>query len=362
MTEAMTAPPATVLPGGGPGIAVGRSTGGPGDGGGRGATAVDAAAGTESGRFGAARHLIHCPPSWDHCLDAPSLTEEHFVLADRLPRHHPLFNDGAGRFHDQQVVTESVREIGEFVGHRYFGVPAERPGLFYRFDLDLTDLAAWRTGQYADSRLSIRIRAVPGHVVGGVPRALDFHVEVSIDAAPCATGSAGLVFLMPALHAGHLAHARSAVREAGDVRRGPLRPVDAAAVGRAGARNVLLANPEETQAGRLTAWVRTQGLAPALCAADDGVLPGLHVLETLRQTALLCAGRGRGLHASRSALTASRVHFRGYAQAAAPLRCAAVPGPLERDAQGRPAVPVSLTLTHGSRAVAEATTLVVQDF
>ncbi|MFD9724287.1 AfsA-related hotdog domain-containing protein [Streptomyces sp. NPDC059072] len=313
---------------------------------------------------GTTRHLIHCPVSWDHCLDAPGMAEGHFVLADRVPQRHPLFNDGGSRFHDQQTVIESVREVGEFVGHRYFGVPADRPGLFYRFDLELTDLAAWHSGPVADSRLTTRLRAVPTHVVGGVPRGLDFHVEVGIDGTPCAGGSAGLVFLMPALYATHLAHARAAAREAtGAARARPrtTRQVEPASVGRECPDNVLVGEPETDATGRLTAPVRTRGLAPVF-AAENGLLPGLHLLEALRQTALLCAGRGPGLAASRSVLAASRVHFRGYADADTPLACSAVPGAVERDRAGRPAVPVALTLTQGHRAVAEATTVVVQDF
>lgn len=97
-------------------------------------------------RAAAAQHLIHRPPSRAHYgLDVPSLGEENFTLVGATPAAHPLFNDGPGHFHDLQIATETMREIGEFVGHRYFGVPEDRPGLFYRFTLDLTDLSAWRT-------------------------------------------------------------------------------------------------------------------------------------------------------------------------------------------------------------------------
>jgi hypothetical protein len=312
------------------------------------------------------RHLIHCPPSWDHyLLDAPSLAEEHFVLAGELPTAHPLFNDGPGHFHDLQITTESVREIGEFVGHRYFGVPEDRPGLFYRFTLDLTELSAWRTGT-ATSRMTTHIRATPANVVNGVPRGLDFHVEVKIDDTPCARGTAGLVFLMPVLHRKHLAYMRQAVRavpEMEDAPDTPPRPVAAAEVGRAAAANVVVSEPSGDP-GRLSTWVLTRRTDPVF-AGTDGQLSGLHLLEACRQTSLLAAGRrahGHGLNPARSTLAAFEVHFRGHAERDLPLRCVAVPGPLGHDAHGRPAVPVTLTVTQRRRAVAEARTVVVQDF
>ncbi|MCE3034460.1 AfsA-related hotdog domain-containing protein [Streptomyces sp. CMSTAAHL-2] len=322
---------------------------------------------SETAPFGTARHLIHCPLSWGNCLDTPGLGEEHFVLADRLPRDHPLFNDGPAHFHDMQVVTESVREIGEFVGHRYFGVPTERTGLFYRYDLRLTDLAPWRARPGGGSRLSTRLRAVPTHVVNGIPRGVEFHTEVSIDGTPCAVGSASLVFLTPALYRNQLAFAqpgRTAPEEHGraavTVPPTAAHRVPAAEVGRADAGNVLVSDPERLPSGRLSTWVRTQHVAPVF-TGREGRLAGLHVLEALRQSALLSAGRRHGLASARCTLAASRVHFRGSADAGPPLRCVAVAGEVEPDPDGRARVPVTLTLTQGRKAVAEATAVVVQD-
>ncbi|MET9960294.1 AfsA-related hotdog domain-containing protein [Streptomyces sp. NPDC006326] len=339
--------------------------------------AAPAAGGEHARRFGPARHLIHCPVSWDHCLDGPSLGEEHFVIADRLPGAPAPFHGGGAHFHDTRAVTEAVQEVGEFVGHRYFGVPEERPGLFFRFDLRLTDLSAWRTGPQGGSRLATRLRALPAHVVNGVPRGLDFEVEVSIDGTPCAAGSAGLVFLMPGVYGSHLARARRTARAAAAAGTGgagaagdtgaeeapdrPVVPADPGSVGREDPADVVVGHPEPLSSGRWSAWVLTDGARPP--AADaDGRLTGARVLESLRQTALLAAGRSHGLAASRSTLAASRVHFRGPAEAGLPMRCTALPGRLERDAQGRPSVPVTLTLTQCRRPVAEARAVVVQDF
>jgi hypothetical protein len=326
---------------------------------------VDTSGTTVAGPKYATRHLIHCPTSWEHyLLDAPSSGEENFVLAGSVPTGHPLFNDGPGHFHDAQSVTEEVREVGEFVGHRYFGVPRERPGLFYRFALDLTDLRAWRAGDGEPPRMTTRLTARPDHLIGGVPRGLTFGVEVRIDDVPACAGSAGLVFLTPALHRNHVEHSRRALRaapELDDAPDGAGWPVDPAEIGRRAPGNVVVCEPAVSAQGRLTTWVLTRGDNPALAPSADGQVSGLLLLEALRQTSILTAGRASGVDADRAVVAGWDVHFRGYAQAGLPLRCVAVPGPLERDAEGRPAVPVTLTVTQHRRAVAEARTSVVQD-
>ncbi|MFC8720619.1 AfsA-related hotdog domain-containing protein [Kitasatospora sp. NPDC057198] len=314
----------------------------------------------------AARHLVHCPPSWDHyLLEAPSSGEERFLLTGDTPGAHPLFNDGPGHFHDPQLVTEAVREVGEFVGHQYFGVPSARPGLFYRVGLELTETAAWRRGS-GPARMTTELRAVPGHVVDGVPRDLDFRLEVSLDDTPCATGTASLVFVMPGVHRRQLAHSRWAVRaapELADEPDGPVRPVAPGAVGRGAAANVVLGEPVGFAGGRLSLWLLAPSDNPALGGSTpDGHLSGTLLMEALRQAAVLTAGRTVGLVPERTLPASCRVHFRGFAEADLPVRCTAEPGPLGRDGAGRPAVPVTLTLTQNRRTVVEARTTVVQDF
>ncbi|WLQ35069.1 AfsA-related hotdog domain-containing protein [Streptomyces castrisilvae] len=323
-----------------------------------------------AGSTGVAQHLIHRPAARSYYgLDAPSPGEEFFTLVGETPVAHPLLNDGPGRFHDLQIATGSVRDVGELVGHRYFGVPGDRPGLFYRFALDLTDLSAWRTDPGGRGVvMETRIRARPANVVAEVPRGLDFHLDVVIDGRPCAVGSAGMVFLMPKLYRKHVAHARQAMRavpELNDAPDGPPRPADPAEVGRRAGRNVVVSEPVDASRGRISSWVLSERVSPVFDTTDErqrGQFSGLHLLEALRQGSLLAAGRAHGLDAERSTLEGCQVHFRGQAERALPLRCVAVAGPLGRDADGRPSVPVTLTLTQQRWAVAEARTCVVQDY
>ncbi|WP_330239496.1 hypothetical protein [Streptomyces sp. NBC_00525] len=333
------------------------------------APAIHGLAAAAAGSAGAAQHLIHRPAARSYYgLNAPSLGEEHFTLVGDTPVAHPLFNDGPGRFHDLQIATTGVRDVGELVGHRYFGVPEDRPGLFYRFSLDLTDLSAWRTGPAgAGAVMETRLSARPANVVAEVPRGLDFHLDVRIDGRPCAAGSAGMVFLMPKLYRKHVAHARQAMRavpELNDAPDGPPRPAAAAEVSRCAGENVVISEPVDASRGRISSWVLSAPVSPVFDVTDarqEGQFSGLHLLEALRQCSLLAAGRAHGLDPERSTPGACQVHFRGQAERALPLRCVAVAGPLDRDPEGRPSVPVTLTLTQQRWAVAEARTCVIQD-
>ncbi|WP_329562395.1 AfsA-related hotdog domain-containing protein [Kitasatospora sp. NBC_01266] len=315
-----------------------------------------------------ARHLIHCPSSWEHyLLDAPSLGAEHFVLVGDLPVRHPLFNDGPGYFHDAQLATEAVTEIGAFVGHRYFGVPEDRTGLFHRFALELTELTAWRalSGGFGDgaARIATEITAVPTNIMNEVPRCLELRLEIRIDDILCGRGSAGLIFLMPKLYRNHLATSRRVFGETPELadrpdgRPCPARPVE---VGRTRPENVVVSEPVADARGRFCNWLLTEGVSPVVRGLQ-GELTGLHLLEALRQSAVLAAGRSAGLDPARCTLAGSEVDFRAQAALDLPLRCVAVPGTRTHDGHGRPAVPVTLTVTQHRRAVAEARLTVVQD-
>ncbi|MFD5869538.1 MULTISPECIES: AfsA-related hotdog domain-containing protein [Actinomycetes] len=318
----------------------------------------------ELGHGTATRHLIHCPPSWDrYLLEAPGSSEEHFVLAGDIPAAHPLFSDGPGRFHDPQLLTDTVREIGEFVGHQYFGVPGDRVGLFHRFALELTDLAGWRTG--ADrARLLTRIAVAPVNVVGGVPRGLEFRLEAAIDDVVCAAGSAGLVFLMPVLYRNHVAQSRRAPD--GPAAPGPSWPVAPAEVGRRSPGNVVVREAAPVAPGpradygpgpgRLDTWIVPRPCDPVFAGPGGGGLSGLLLLEGMRQSALLAAARTGGIEAGRAVQDSFEVRFSGYAADDVALRCAAVVR------AGRTAAEVALTVTQNGRPVADARARVVQDY
>ncbi|MGW6704448.1 AfsA-related hotdog domain-containing protein [Streptomyces sp. NPDC054956] len=312
------------------------------------------------------RHLVHRPRTWEHHgLSPVEDASEEFALAADLPHDHPLLNDGPGRFHDIQAASEMVREVGEFIGQCHFGVPANRTGIFYRFGIDVPDLAAWRT-RPEPARLTATLVVTPDKMIGGVPRALDFRTALEIDDVRCGTGSANVVFLPPVLRRSHREQSRATAFAAAP---GPARPlagdrgapVDPADVGRSDPANVMLHDASRPSHGRLSVGVSVPPLWPSAQGAGDGHVPALVLLETLRQTSLLAALGTHQLTPARSALASLRVHFRGYAEPDLAMRCAAVSGVLEHDGQGRRRAPVTLTLTQAGRTVLEAVTKVVED-
>lgn len=306
-----------------------------------------------------ARHLIHRPASWDHCLlDAPGGGEQGFTVAGLLPAGHPLScGDGPGRFHQPWHLVSELREVGCFVGQQFFDVPAERPGRLTRLALSLTDVPAWRAAPVARPRLTTYLTARPQPPEGRVPRGLGLDVAVRIDDVPCCTGDAELAFALPAPQRGRIGHGRRVLRTAGlreAAPEGTGRPVDPAEVGRRSPGGVLLTEPAVAAQGRLTTWVRTAPAAQAVHADDL-------LLEALRQASVLTAGRVCGYDAGLALVAGWDVRFRGEARPGPPLRCAALPGVLDKDPDGRPSLPVTLTVTQLHRTVALARTRVVQD-
>jgi hypothetical protein len=332
------------------------------------ATVLGGGPATLTGRRSGGHDLVHCPRSWDRYLPdaadpAPGGGPEDFLLTGELPLDHALLNDGPGRFHDPQAVTEAVREVGAELGYRYFGVPQDRPGLFHRFALELTDLDAWRVDPRGGARIDTDLRAVPVNLVNGVPRGLEFRLDTRIDGRRCATGTAALVFLMPTLYRNFRAHERRTASVGPEQQDRPPGPVLAAApgqVGRGRPDNVLVGALHRDRPGPLSTWVRSEGPGP-LFAPQQEQLSSLHLLEALRQASLLSAGRSGGLDPARSTLASIEVRFRGPAEPGLPLRCTPVPGRPRRDRDGRGSLPVSLTLAQDHRTVVEARTVVVQD-
>ncbi|MEU3961708.1 AfsA-related hotdog domain-containing protein [Streptomyces buecherae] len=313
---------------------------------------------------GATSHLIHRPRSSEHyLLDAPCTGEEHLVLVCRTPLGHPLFNDGPGHFHDTQGAAGMAREVGEFIGHQFFGLPAEQHAVQARLRLRITHLAAWRARpEQAD--LTVRVRARPT----GVPRGVEMRSELSPHDVECATGTASLAFLPPDPPLQYAPPLRPAVpspeeREGGDAHGAPQRPAAAAEVGRGSPANVVVSEPAEAAPyGRFVTQLLASTYHRVFAAEGGGHLSGMLLLEAMRQTALLGAGRTYGLAPSRATMATSRVLFRARAEPGLPLTRTAVPGPLGRDARQRPSVPVTVTLTQYGRRVAEATSTVLQDF
>ncbi|MHC0430244.1 AfsA-related hotdog domain-containing protein [Streptomyces sp. O3] len=278
--------------------------------------------------------------------------QERFTLHAEMPVGHALFNEDPGR-HDAQIFVELTRRAGLHIGHRHFEVPAERPCLFYKFALRLTDPAVWSVA-LDGARMALDLRASPTKTVAGVPRGLRLGGAMAIDGAPGCTGSAELVFLTPTVARNHRAASRLAALDADSAPgTNARRPVNPAEVGRVDPANVVVSAPVG-RGSALTTAVLVDPAHPVFFAESADSVPGLLLVEALRQSALLAAGRVHGLSARHTALTSMVVHVRGHAELDLPLACVAVTEPVARDEEGRRQTRVQLSLQQAGKVAAEA--------
>ena len=304
-------------------------------------------------------HLVHRPRTWDP--QGPLLPEqpgEEFVLTGPLPVSHPVPGDDPATFHDVQAAAEALREAGEFIGRYHFGIPGDHIALFYRCALDTTDIAPWRVTP-GPSQLTASMTVTPDRVIDTTPRALRLDTKLDIDGAPCGTVSAELLFIAPLSHRSPDAPGRRGPAHV--LPPGGSTSVAPADVGRADPSHVLLRNPSMASHGRLSVDVALSGDRRRPAGSGPHV-PALTLLETIRQTSLLTAGRSWKPAPHRVMLTSLHMHYRGYAEADRDMRCAAVSGTPSHDAQGRRTAPVTQTLSQGGRTVLEAVTIVTEDF
>lgn len=283
----------------------------------------------------------------------PAAGEQHFVLRDDMPVGHPLFNDTPNP-HDPLMFVELIRRAGLHVGHRNFGVPAERPALFYRFALRLSDPAVWQECAEG-ARLALEMRAEPTRTVAGVPRSLRLGGTLRLDGAEGCSGSAELVFVTPTVARNHRATSRLAALARTPADGGPRpgrRPAAPSLVGRCTPDSVVVSQPVR-QGATLTTTVLVDPSHPVFFTEATDSVPGLLLVEALRQSALLAVASD-GAAPCPTALNRLSVHLRGHAELDLPLLCTARTEPGGIDGTGRRLTRTLLTLRQAGRITAQA--------
>ncbi|GAA2156234.1 hypothetical protein GCM10009760_57000 [Kitasatospora kazusensis] len=291
-------------------------------------------------------------------------TEQQFAVSALLPERHPLFNDGPNLFHDLHSPAEVLRRTALFVSHRYFRVPQERPAVFAATEVMVTGLDPWRRTP-GPAHLTMDITLSPVDVVSGVPRGLECESALYVEGVRCGTATARLVFLMPRVYQNHrergrvLSRGRFTGPEDGELW---ANEPAAKAVGRADQANVLLGRPVQSRQGELVVEVSVDPRNQVYGEATTDHVPAMVLIESTRQAALLLAGELHGFTVNSCVLSRWSARFQGFAEPDLPLHCRAVAGTLGRSADGRPALPVTLTLHQGARQIAAVDTVVLQDY
>lgn len=310
-------------------------------------------------------HLVHRPNTPEGVvLGTTGPTEQQFAVSALLPERHPLFNDGADLFHDLHSPAEVLRRTALFVSHRYFRVPQERPAVFASTEVAVTELEPWRRTP-GPAHLTMDITLSPADVVSGVPRGLECESALFVEGVRCGTAAARLVFLMPRVYQNHrergrvMSRSRFAEPTGGDLWPGV---PSAKAVGRADQGNVVLGRPVQTQDGELVVEVVVDPGTRVYSEVTTDHVPAMVLIESTRQAALLLAGGLHGFTVTGCVLSRWSARFQGFAEPDLPLHCRASAGALGRAADGRPALPVTLTLHQGTRQIAAVDTVVLQDY
>jgi hypothetical protein len=188
-----------------------------------------------------------------------------------------------------------------------------------------------------------------------VPRSLRLGGTLQLDGTEGCTGSAELVFVTPTVARNHRAKSRLAALAGAPVAVGPrpgTRPADPSLVGRCTPDNVVVSEPVR-EASTLTTTVLVDPSHPVFFKEAADSVPGLLLVEALRQSALLAVATD-GAPPCPTTLTRLSVHLRGHAELDLPLTCTARTEPGGIDATGRRLTRIRLTLHQAGRTTAQA--------
>jgi hypothetical protein len=124
-------------------------------------------------------------------------------------------------------------------------------------------------------------------------------------------------------------------------------------VGRCDPRNVVVSTPVATD-GALSTTLLVDSEHPVFFTEPGEFVPGLLLVEAIRQTSLLAAARTCGFSALRTQITSAGVQFRADAALGPPLTCTARADPVEVAGAAAPAARVHATIEQLAGIVAEA--------
>jgi hypothetical protein len=277
--------------------------------------------------------------------------EDEFLVAAQLPRTHLFFNEpNACASYDLMLLTELKRQGTVAVGHRYLEIPYG-----YRFVWRWLDIALDADAHIGDA-------------------CSHFVLEQTVSDREYRDGAlaswrADSVMFLDGERIGH-ANATAAVmpdpvyqRIRGKIRDrksiadakplDPIPPTEPSKVGRINPRNVVIASPEETGDGRLCAEMVLDLSHPCFFDHELDHVPGMLLLETLRQTGLAAVGRQHGFEASELYMTACEADFIDFGELELQLTSSAKVGPVEQDG-GRTSVEVELGLHQAGEEITKA--------
>ncbi|WP_405584621.1 hypothetical protein [Streptomyces sp. NBC_01190] len=306
------------------------------------------------------RRIAHCPTTPEEfLLGTVSPGDGRFALTDQLPRAELPFEGPVGHTLDLHYVTEAMHSVAALAARRIPGLPGLGALTAVRAGVTIEGGELWRrTRKPGHATMELRLR---GSFPSAEPASLRCDACLFIEDIPYATA-----YLL--LHG-----AGGDIGDGGDIGAGvglsaertPGRTADRPSpsqVGRHDARNVVLAAARLGADRELRADIAPDPANAAFDPAMTGRARTALVAEATRQAAVLAAGEVHGFLPAHCVPThwSAELPFSGARQGL-PTRCRAVLGPVVRDAHGRPATTVEISLWGQDAPVGTVTVTVVQD-
>jgi hypothetical protein len=174
---------------------------------------------------------------------------------------------------------------------------------------------------------------------------------MEVDGIASCTGHADLGFPAPDGHRQHRLVSRPWAGARGLGNRPPA--ADPHTVGRCDPRNVVVSTPVGSDDALCTELLVDSG-HPVFFPGSSEFVPGILLVEAIRQTSMLIAARTRGFSALHTCVTRASVRFRGDAALDLPLTCTAHADPVGGDPDGKPSARIRSTIEQLDQVVAEA--------
>jgi len=243
------------------------------------------------------------------------MDRERVLACAQLPRSHALHNEVENGVHDLLLILETGRQGMTIYGHLRLQIPEETAFVMSGLRVDVVDREAMRQGEepgelvidvpFGEERRDGRGR-VRGYALTGAA-SIDGRRAVEIE---------GEALLIPAA----LYERVRSVRVDPDTDMPPPpEPVEPARVGRRAVRNVVVGDAARRD-GELSCSLIADTGHPSFFDHPLDHVPGMLMLETARQAALLYVG-GLGWSPSETTLEGCEANFSQYAALAPPARC-----------------------------------------
>lgn len=239
---------------------------------------------------------------------------ERVLACAQLPRSHALYNDVENDFHDLLLILEIGRQGMTVYGHVRLDVPAETAFVMSGLRIEVIDLEAMQQG------------AGPGELVvdvpfgeerrdgRGRPRAYKLEGRGEIDGRLAFEFTGEALLIREALYE----RLRSVPVEEDGVSPAPV-PVEPARVGRLSPRNVVVGDAVRS-GPELRCTLIADTTHPSFFDHPLDHVPGMLMLETARQAALLYVGE-LGWPPAEAVLDLCEAHFTQYAALCPPASC-----------------------------------------